>query len=82
MEFSGRARSWMVLLAFMVVTWGTAVAALVPTAAATDTCPPGQVEDTTTPGFQCVPQCPSGMLIDGVTGVCVAAPGLPPPPLR
>lgn len=46
-------------------------------------CPPGTHEDTETPGFQCVPGwCPSGMLLDGVTGACVTAPGVPPPPLR
>lgn len=48
---------------------------------ATNTCPPGQVEDTMTPGFQCVSSCPSGMLLDGVSGSCVAPPGVPPPPL-
>ncbi len=45
------------------------------------TCPPGQVEDTLTPGFQCVSGCPSGTLLDSVSGSCVAAPGVPPPPL-
>jgi hypothetical protein len=45
-------------------------------------CPIGQHEDTTTPGFQCVPGwCPAGTLLDGVTGSCVAPPGVPPPPL-
>lgn len=42
-------------------------------------CPPGQHEDTTTPGFQCVAGwCPPGSLLDGVTDSCVAAPGVPP----
>jgi len=51
-------------------------------AAADQGCPVGQHEDTETPGFQCVPGwCPQGMLLDGVTGACVAAPGVPPPPL-
>jgi hypothetical protein len=45
------------------------------------TCPFGQVEDVSTPGFQCVSICPSGMLIDALTRTCVAAPGLPPPAL-
>lgn len=50
--------------------------------AAAQGCPPGQHEDTQTPGFQCVPGwCPSGTLLDGVTGACVAPPGIPPPPL-
>ena len=44
-------------------------------------CPPGQVEDTATPGFQCVTGCPWGMLLDRVSNSCVAAPGVPPPPL-
>lgn len=45
-------------------------------------CPPGQHEDTQTPGFQCVAGwCPPGMLLDGVTSSCVVAPGVPPPPL-
>lgn len=53
-----------------------------PTAAAQG-CPAGQHEDAETPGFQCVPGwCPPGTLLDGVTSVCVAAPGVPPPPLR
>jgi hypothetical protein len=46
------------------------------------TCPFGQHEDTQTPGFQCVlGWCPPGTLLDGVSGACVAAPGVPPPPL-
>ncbi|MFN8070812.1 MAG: hypothetical protein U0R66_03205 [Mycobacterium sp.] len=57
---------------------------IVPAGPAPDlqTCPPGQHEDTQTPGFQCVAGwCPAGMLLDGVTHSCVAAPGVPPPPL-
>jgi hypothetical protein len=50
-------------------------------AVADQTCPFGQFEDATTPGFQCVAVCPSGTLIDGVTRTCVSAPGLPPPAL-
>lgn len=46
-------------------------------------CPPGQHEDAQTPGFQCVAGwCPSGTLLDAVTGTCVAPPGVPPPPLN
>jgi hypothetical protein len=58
-------------------------ALLVPAApaAAADGCPPGQIEDAQTPGFQCVWDCPPGTLMDGVSGTCVTAPGLPPPPL-
>lgn len=29
--------------------------------------------------WECVHECPSGMLYDGQTGVCVAPPGVPPP---
>jgi hypothetical protein len=60
-----------------------AIALAVPTAPARadQTCPPGQVEDTLTPGFQCVSGCPWGTLLDAVSGSCVAAPGVPPPPL-
>ncbi len=51
-------------------------------ASATRGCPPGQHEDAQTPGFQCVAGwCPSGALLDAVTGTCVAPPGVPPPPL-
>lgn len=79
MAMAGRAGPRMaVLVAALGVCAGGAPVAT----AATDSCPPGQVEDVTTPGFQCVQQCPAGMLIDGVTGVCVPPPGIPPPPLR
>jgi hypothetical protein len=67
--------------AIMAATVGAAT----PVASATpsQTCPFGQHEDTQTPGFQCVPGwCPPGTLLDGVTGSCVTAPGVPPPPLR
>lgn len=62
---------------------GAAGVAFVPgSPAAGQSCPIGQHEDTETPGFQCVPGwCPAGQLLDGVTGACVAAPGIPPPPL-
>jgi hypothetical protein len=50
-------------------------------ARAGQTCPIGQIEDATTPGFQCVSACPAGMLVDALTGTCVAPPGLPPPAL-
>jgi hypothetical protein len=29
--------------------------------------------------WQCVHDCPGGLLYDGQTGVCVAPPGVPPP---
>ena len=44
-------------------------------------CPTGQVADDEDPDFNCQPDCPDGMLVDAVTGTCVAAPGVPPPPL-
>jgi hypothetical protein len=41
-------------------------------------CPADEVVDEEVTGFRCVPQCPSGMMIDAQTHVCVAAPGVPP----
>jgi hypothetical protein len=41
-------------------------------------CPAGEVVDDEVTGFRCVPQCPSGMMIDAQSHVCVAAPGVPP----
>lgn len=71
------------------MTWLTVAAALAAAplvwlpGAAAQACPVGQHEDAETPGFQCVPGwCPPGTLLDGVTSICVAAPGVPPPPLR
>jgi hypothetical protein len=29
--------------------------------------------------WECVHECPAGMLYDGQTGLCVAPPGVPPP---
>jgi hypothetical protein len=72
-----RRSAWIVVAA--AAGWGLTP---MPPAAAEPGCPIGQHEDTTTPGFQCVPGwCPSGTLLDGVTGACVAPPGVPPPPL-
>ena len=69
------------LIAAMTAPLG--VAGIVPMAAAAGQgCPVGQHEDTQRPGFQCVPGwSASGTLLDGVTGSCVAPPGVPPPPL-
>jgi hypothetical protein len=53
----------------------------VPPARADQTCPPGQVEDVQTPGFQCVDACPPGTLLDAVTGSCIVARGVAPPAL-
>lgn len=70
-----------VALAAAAAGLGIATAPGIPVAGAQG-CPIGQHEDTETAGFQCVPGwCPPGMLLDGVTGTCVAAPGVPPPPL-
>lgn len=69
---------------FWVVLAATACWGVVPMApvSAEPGCPIGQHEDTTTPGFQCVPGwCPQGTILDGVTRACVAPPGVPPPPL-
>ena len=71
--------SAMVAAAFCAGAIGLAVPAA--PAYADQTCPPGQVEDTLTPGFQCVTGCPWDTLLDAVSGSCVAAPGVPQPPL-
>lgn len=71
-------------LAAVVAALGAGAAVLGVPAAPTvpvQGCPPGQVEDTATPGFQCVTGCPWGMLLDRVSNSCVTAPGVPPPPL-
>lgn len=72
-----------ILLATAAAVPLAAVPAGPPVATQAQGCPVGQHEDAQTPGFQCVPGwCPTGTLLDAVTGVCVAAPGVPPPPLR
>lgn len=74
-----RGLSWALTGAALAVA---PLAAGPPTASAQG-CPIGQHEDAETPGFQCVPGwCPPGTLLDAVTGACVSAPGVPPPPLR
>lgn len=45
---------------------------------ATATCPAGEIADEEETGWRCVPQCPAGMMVDELTHVCVAAPGVPP----
>lgn len=74
----------LVVTLIAALTAALGVGGIVPTATASagQGCPIGQHEDTQRPGFQCVPGwCPSGTLLDGVTGSCVAPPGVPPPPL-
>ena len=44
-------------------------------------CPSGQIADDEDAGYQCLADCPSGMLVDAETDNCVAAPGVPPAPL-
>jgi len=78
MSLTSHNRLWSGLVAAALSAGALVVA--VP-AAPVQTCPYGQVEDASTPGFQCVSFCPSGMLIDALTRTCVAAPGLPPPAL-
>lgn len=78
MSLTSHNRLWSGLVAAALSAGALVVA--VP-AAPVQTCPYGQVEDVSTPGFQCVSFCPSGMLIDALTRTCVAAPGLPPPAL-
>lgn len=43
-------------------------------------CPTGQAADDED-RWQCVHECPPGMLYDGESDVCVAPPGVPPPAL-
>lgn len=73
-------RRWGLMAAVAAAGVGAFIAPETP-AVAQQTCPPGLVEDVQTPGFQCVPACPPGTLLDGVSKACVAAPGVPPPPL-
>ena len=74
---------WMVAVAVAVAAVpAPAVPAPAGPAPGQQACPPGQHEDTETPGFQCVAGwCPPGMLLDQVNESCVAAPGVPPPAL-
>lgn len=44
-------------------------------------CPVGQVANQQVLGSPCQPSCPPGTIVDGVTGSCAGAPGVPPPPL-
>lgn len=68
--------------AVVAVAVGAGLLPAIPAEAAPQGCPAGQHEDTQTPGFQCVAGwCPAGTLLDGVSGACVAAPGVPPPAL-
>ncbi len=68
--------------ALIAAAAGAGVLVMPGTPATAQACPPGTHEDTQTPGFQCVTGwCPAGTLLDGVTGACVAPPGVPPPPL-
>lgn len=73
-------RWWVPAVGVAMVFGGIALAPpTVPTTNAS--CPIGQVADDEDADFNCQQDCPDGMLIDAVTGTCVAAPGLPPPPL-
>jgi len=82
MRTSRHSRLWLT-----VVAAALGAGALIGTSApasqlrAVHACPIGQVADDEDPNWQCQPDCPPGMLIDGETGVCVAAPGMPPPAL-
>jgi hypothetical protein len=57
-----------------------AVATRSPQLRADSDCPTGQAPDDED-RWQCVHECPAGMLYDGESDVCVAPPGVPPPPL-
>jgi hypothetical protein len=78
MRLTSRSRLWSALCA---ATLGVGTFVVMIPATPQQTCPFGQIEDTSTPGFQCVFICPTGMMIDALTRTCVAAPGLPPPAL-
>ncbi|CAN1568202.1 hypothetical protein MCEMAEM6B_03045 [Mycobacteriaceae bacterium] len=78
---TSRSRFWWVVSAAVLGLSVVVVGGPAGSAGADQTCPYGQFEDATTPGFQCVSVCPPGTLVDGVTRTCVSAPGLPPPPL-
>jgi hypothetical protein len=41
-------------------------------------CPVGRVANQQVFGSPCQPNCPPGTIIDGVTGSCAGAPGVPP----
>jgi hypothetical protein len=64
----------LVAVPFSVATMGTP-------ALSRAACPTGEISDDEDPGWQCQSECPPGMLIDAETNICVAAPGVPPPPL-
>ena len=73
-------RWWAAAAGVALVLGGVALGQpVVPTTNAS--CPTGQVADDEDSDFNCQPDCPDGMLVDAVTGTCVAAPGVPPPPL-
>jgi len=74
-------RWWAAVAGVALVFGGIALTppAVIPTANAS--CPTRQPAHDEDPDFHCQPDCPDGMLVDAVTGNCVAAPGVPPPPL-
>ena len=59
---------------------GAGVAGMAPVTAPAEHCPSGQAADDAD-RWQCVHECPAGMIYDGESDVCVAAPGVPPPAL-
>ncbi|MCI4676242.1 hypothetical protein [Candidatus Mycolicibacterium alkanivorans] len=73
-------------MSIRLVTAVAAAAALIagagpaPQLRAQDSCPVGQGPDDQD-RWQCVHECPSGLLYDGQSGLCVAPPGVPPPTL-
>ncbi|WP_328354654.1 hypothetical protein OG976_24030 [Mycobacterium sp. NBC_00419] len=60
---------------------GAGVHGLAPVTAPGDQCPVGPTGTGDGDRWHCVHECPSGMIYDGESDVCVAAPGVPPPAL-
>lgn len=56
---------------------GAGVAGIAPAMVLSEHCQAADDADR----WQCVHECPAGMIYDGENDVCVAAPGVPPPAL-
>ncbi|WP_167103112.1 hypothetical protein [Mycobacterium sp. DL592] len=59
---------------------GAGVIRMAPATSLAEHCPAGQAA-VDADRWQCVHECPAGMIYDGDSDVCVAAPGVPPPAL-
>ena len=56
------------------------MAGIAPATVLSEHCPAGPAA-ADADRWQCVHECPAGMIYDGENDVCVAAPGVPPPAL-